>query len=223
METQILNLQAPFDYIHCNGEVGKHIATMIVYETTKDENGVYHLESHSHPIVKYWNAPGGVVWNNAELTDCDVLCSEDKKEVDIYYFFRMVRRNWGIDNETDYMSKAKSLRDNLIDNDIKFIDTSVNKVFRGTALIHEYSHTIALEFEEKDGKIICRDNGKSQYPFYCEAEDREKLTDEIAWLRLDWETFTDRRVIIKFVTDQEDYSEITENLEMFRQDWQYED
>ena len=23
METQILNLQAPFEYIHCNGEVGK--------------------------------------------------------------------------------------------------------------------------------------------------------------------------------------------------------
>ena len=53
MDTQILNLQAPFEYIHCNGEVGKHIATMIVYETTKGEDGQYKMESHSHPIVKY--------------------------------------------------------------------------------------------------------------------------------------------------------------------------
>ena len=34
METQILNLKEPYEYIHCNGEVGKHIATLIVYETT---------------------------------------------------------------------------------------------------------------------------------------------------------------------------------------------
>ena len=66
METQILNLKEPYEYIHCNGEVGKHIATLIVYETTKGEDGSYKLESHSHPIVKYWNAPGGVVWNNGK-------------------------------------------------------------------------------------------------------------------------------------------------------------
>ena len=33
METQILKLEAPFDYIYCNGEVGKHIATYIVGES----------------------------------------------------------------------------------------------------------------------------------------------------------------------------------------------
>ena len=51
METQILKLEAPFDYIYCNGEVGKHIATYIVGESRIGEDGKYTLETHSHPIV----------------------------------------------------------------------------------------------------------------------------------------------------------------------------
>lgn len=86
METQILKLEAPFEYIYCNGEVGKHIATYIVGETKVDEKGEYHLETHSHPIVKYWNSPQGVVWNKAELTDCEVLCDDTNKSVDPYTF-----------------------------------------------------------------------------------------------------------------------------------------
>lgn len=219
METQILNLKEPYEYIHCNGEVGKHIATLIVYETTKGEDGSYKLESHSHPIVKYWNAPGGVVWNNVELTDCDVLCSEDKKEVDIYYFFRMVRRNWGVDNETDYLEKAKSLQNTLLDYEIKFMDLSAMPQYRGKLLIREWNHDILLEFEEKDSKIICRDNGKSQYPIYCEAETRDELLDKLADLCFEWERFTDRRVNIHVKTEQKEYEEIINQIELDRLSW----
>jgi len=87
METQILNLKAPFDYIYCNGEIGKHIATYIVGEGKVGEDGMYELETHSHPIVQYHHTPRGVVWNRAELTDCEVLCSEDDMRVDPYIFF----------------------------------------------------------------------------------------------------------------------------------------
>lgn len=87
METQILKLEAPFDYIYCNGEVGKHIATYIVGESRIDEDGKYTLETHSHPIVQYQNSPKGVVWNRAELTDCEVMCSEDDMRIDLQTFF----------------------------------------------------------------------------------------------------------------------------------------
>lgn len=86
MDIQILKLEPPFEYIYCNGEVGKHIATYIVGETKVDDKGEYHLETHSHPIVKYWNAPQGVVWNKAELTDCEVLCDDTDKTIDPYTF-----------------------------------------------------------------------------------------------------------------------------------------
>lgn len=87
MEAQILKLEAPYDYIYCNGEVGKHIATYIVGESKLGEDGKYELETHSHPIVQYNNSPKGVVWNRAELTDCEVLCNEDDKRVDVQTFF----------------------------------------------------------------------------------------------------------------------------------------
>jgi hypothetical protein len=87
METQILKLEAPYDYIYCNGEVGKHIATYIVGESRINEEGKYELETHSHPIVQYSNSPKGVVWNRAELTDCEVLCSEDDMRIDVQKFF----------------------------------------------------------------------------------------------------------------------------------------
>ena len=90
MDTQILKLDAPFDYIYCNGEVGKHIGTYIVGESRIDADGKYTLETHSHPIVQYHNSPRGVVWNRAELTDCVVLCNEDDKRVDVCRFFLLV-------------------------------------------------------------------------------------------------------------------------------------
>lgn len=87
METQILKLDRPYDYIFCNGKIGKHIATYIVGETKKDEDGNYSLETHSHPIVQYKDSPRGVVWNRAELTDCEVLCNEDDMRIDVQKFY----------------------------------------------------------------------------------------------------------------------------------------
>lgn len=87
METQILKLEAPYEYIYCNGEVGKHIATYIVGESRISEDGKYTLETHSHPIVQYKDSPKGVVWNRAELTDCEVLCNEDDMRIDVQKFF----------------------------------------------------------------------------------------------------------------------------------------
>lgn len=86
MDTEILKLDTPYEYIFCNGELGKHVATYIVGETRKNEDGKYELETHSHPIVKYWHMPQGVVWNKAELTDCEVLCDDTDKRVDAFKF-----------------------------------------------------------------------------------------------------------------------------------------
>ena len=85
MDTQILNLKEPYDYIYCNGEIGMHVATYIVGEQ-RIEDGKYVLETHSHPIVKYLNLPAGVVWDRAELTDCEVLCNEKDMRVEVRTF-----------------------------------------------------------------------------------------------------------------------------------------
>ncbi len=86
MDTQILKLDKPYNYIYCNGSIGLHIATLIVYEAKVNENGEYQLETHSHPVVRYRNSPDGTVWNKAELSNCFILCSEDKMRVSLKRF-----------------------------------------------------------------------------------------------------------------------------------------
>ena len=90
MDTQILKLESPREYIYCNGSIGLHIATMIVYEAKVNDEGDYELVTHSHPVVKYANRPGGTVWNRAELTDCHVLCREDNKRITMEQFYYFV-------------------------------------------------------------------------------------------------------------------------------------
>ena len=101
METQILKLDQPYEYIYCNGSIGLHIATMIVYETKTNEDGDYELETHSHPVVKYYNRPGGTVWNRAELTDCTVLCREDNKRITMEQFYNFVSDTRHMDGDSD--------------------------------------------------------------------------------------------------------------------------
>ena len=124
METQILKLEAPFDYIYCNGEVGKHIATYIVGESCIGEDGKYSLETHSHPIVQYKDGAKGVVWNRAELTDCEVICSEDDMRIDIdkFYLLCIQRVNqkakdgddpWGYHIWENSADEAEPLKDKL--------------------------------------------------------------------------------------------------------------
>lgn len=221
METQILNLQPPFDYIHCNSEVGKHIATMIVYETTRGEDGSYKLETHSHPIIKYYNAPSGVVWDKAELTDCDVICNESNMKVITLNFIRMIRKKWGVRGDTNYIKKAKYLREVLLRYDIVISDDDFLNQYKGRQ-ISSWGFEVALEFKEENGIIICHDNGKSHYPIYCEAKNRDDLLEQLEDQCYEWERFTDRRVKITFVTDQEDYKKVIDDLEFDRMTWDEE-
>ncbi len=149
MNTQILPLQAPYDYIYCNGEVGKHIATLIVSETGTDAEGRLQLTTHSYPVVKYWNAPQGVVWDKAELTDCVVLCDDSDKRVDVWDFCLMCNQHMMKSEEEDsdayiheeYYDVALELKDKLSAFGIAFktplggrelrIDAEINKCREG--------------------------------------------------------------------------------------------
>ena len=135
METQILKLEAPFDYIYCNGEVGKHIATYIVGESRIGEDGKYTLETHSHPIVQYKDSPKGVVWNRAELTDCEVLCSEDDMRIDVQKFFLLCIQQAESKGEIEGFSwenadgEAEMLKEKLQRNGIGFKSkTSIEEI-----------------------------------------------------------------------------------------------
>lgn len=105
IQTQLLKLSPPYQIITCRGKVGMQIATLIVTEETRDEDGKYGITTHSHPVVTYVDKPlakktletlsdnddcwedialipcgEGVVWDKVEVNDVSLVCMSDQKE-----------------------------------------------------------------------------------------------------------------------------------------------
>ena len=139
MESQILKLNEPYEYIYCNGSIGLHIATMIVYEAKVNEDGDYELVTHSHPVVKYHNRPGGTVWNRAELADCHVLCREDNKRISMERFY-------------NFVSDLRDLRDH---------ESSDDMDLRATEVIGRH-FSLKLNGIEIEWPMIRKENGDSR-------------------------------------------------------------
>ncbi|MCR5180779.1 MAG: hypothetical protein K6C30_06145 [Bacteroidaceae bacterium] len=202
MDTHILQLQAPYDYIYCNGEVGKHIATLILSEIKEDGTGQQHLVTHSYPIVKYWNSPQGVVWNNAELTDCFVLCNDADKQLDIDTFLLLVSRR---------IAKLQPKYDEKGEN---FFDShsfyGMCLMFKETLLKYGIKFKCAAENIDQEWRIegnSCREGYYALSFFYdiyesdIVEETWEKVLKEVLERRSDWEELLDNLVKIRFVAD----------------------
>ena len=209
METQILKLDAPYDYIYCNGVVGKHIGTYIVGESHVDADGKYALETHSHPIVQYVNSPRGVVWNRAELTDCVVLCNEKDKRIDIYRFFLLV---------IQHISQLEESVDNGTYHDL--VDDEGEPI-----IMDELSQADDLKFTlqnygigfKSDSKIepVTIEIGKCREGFFVQTMDTDLIffhevvssLDEVLKVLQEqqeqWENLYDHLVEIKFIPNSE--------------------
>ena len=100
IQTHLLKLDPPYQIITCRGEVGMQIATLVVTEETRDEDGNYGITTHSHPVVTYVdkqlkkqpdsdsfeNDPAliacgeGVVWYKVEVNGTSLVCMSDQTE-----------------------------------------------------------------------------------------------------------------------------------------------
>ena len=99
IQTQLLPLKEPYNVIYCHGQVGIHIATLIVVDEQRGKNGEYlGIETHSHPVVSYAAKKAtlctaeGFVWNRAELKDVAILCADTDKTVGIELITRLRAR-----------------------------------------------------------------------------------------------------------------------------------
>ena len=105
IQTHLLKLDPPYQIITCRGEVGMQIATLIVTEETRAEDGKYGITTHSHPVVTYVDKPlvkktleakvdkddswedvalipcgEGVVWDKVEANEISLVCMSDQVE-----------------------------------------------------------------------------------------------------------------------------------------------
>ena len=205
METQILKLEAPFDYIYCNGEVGKHIATYIVGESRIGEDGKYTLETHSHPIVQYKDSPKGVVWNRAELTDCEVLCSENDMRIDVQKFFLLCLQQAELKGEIEGFSWDNA------DGEAEMLKEKLQRYGIGFK-----SNDKVVEVGVEVGG--CREGYFAQLMelsilyFHHIEPTLEELAKRLTEERKYWEEFYDHVVKIKFTPDSSLAEGFVENL-----------
>lgn len=111
IQTHLLPLQPPYNYIYYGGIVGKQIATMVATVDKTNADGEYGLETHSHPVVVYnGQTAEGVVWDKCEVMDCRVVCSEAEKSVTLKKFNELLmltdKQEADIPLDPDYMRSA---------------------------------------------------------------------------------------------------------------------
>lgn len=204
MEAQILNLREPYEYIFCNGHTGLHIATMIVYETTTNEDGEYELRTHSHPVVKYFDTPGGSVWNKAELRDCNVLCREDNPQISLRKF-RQILSRYPESNENRYEGKGECINP-IWKKDLEDIGIKVAWPVGEDGQEHFKEFEVKLEIMPNKGyPYFCTDL-YTEFFFYVEAEDLDSLKSQLIYKR-DWYyyIFKEHDFAIRFTCDDKRY------------------
>lgn len=105
IQTHLLKLDPPYQIIACRGEVGMQIATLVVTEETRSEDGKYGITTHSHPVVTYVDKAlvkdrlvykpdnedyeedkalipcgEGVVWDKVEVNEASLVCMSDQTD-----------------------------------------------------------------------------------------------------------------------------------------------
>lgn len=74
MKSQLLKLEAPYNVIYAGGKVGRHIATLMVWNDDEEAPGGI-MDSASYPVIDEGEEfPAGTLCEYAELHDCRVLC-----------------------------------------------------------------------------------------------------------------------------------------------------
>ena len=78
MNNNILKLEPPYNIIYAGGRIGKHIATLTVWDD--DAMGVY--GARQYPMIdEGGELPAGALACEAELQDCRVICNESNPRV----------------------------------------------------------------------------------------------------------------------------------------------
>ena len=74
MNSKLMKLDAPYNVIYAGGCVGRHIATLMVWNDDDDAAGGI-MDCASYPVIDEGEEfPAGTLCNGAELHDCRVIC-----------------------------------------------------------------------------------------------------------------------------------------------------
>ena len=199
MNSKILKLDAPYNIIYAGGRVGRHIATMTVWED--NDMGIYDARQYAM-IDEGGELAAGALAVEAELGDCRVICNESDPRVRLRWLAEIVEYDMRQEDPVEFhyiwerlslfgvkviWDKARDEKGELLkDEDGELIDENV--------------YTISLTFEGTHSHMIAQSYTTSGFYFYARGK-VEDVYNELYYQLSQYETaFHNDYLLIKFKT-----------------------
>ena len=199
MNSKILKLDAPYNIIYAGGRVGRHIATMTVWED--NDMGIY--DAHQYAMIdEGGELAAGALAVEAELGDCRVICNESDPRVRLRWLAEIIEYDMRQEDPVEFQyiwerlsllgvkviwDKARDEKGELLkDEDGELIDENV--------------YTVSLTFEGSHDHMVAQSYTTSGFYFYARGK-VEDVYNELYYQLSQYETaFHNDYLLIKFKT-----------------------
>jgi len=192
MNREILKLDAPYNIIYAGGRVGRHIATLTVWND--DDMGVYGADQY--PILdEGGELAAGTLATEALLQDCRVICNESDPRVRLRWLAKIVEYDLQQEEPVEFghlwnrlsILGVKPIWDKAKDEDGNEYEQNV--------------YTIAITFEGTHHHMVAQSYTLSGFYFYARGT-VEEVYREIHYQHMEYETaFYNDNLLLDFKTN----------------------
>ena len=199
MNSKILKLDAPYNIIYAGGRVGRHIATMTVWND--DEMGIYGSRQYAM-IDEGGELAAGALAVEADLSDCRVICNESDPRVQLRWLATIVEYDMRQEEPVEFQyiwERLSLLGVKVIWDKARDEKGEVLKDEDGE-LIDENVYTVSLSFEGTHDHMVAQSYTVSGFYFYARGK-VEDVYHDLRYQLSQYETaFYDDHLLIKFKT-----------------------
>ena len=199
MNSQILKLEAPYNIIYAGGRIGRHIATMTVWQD--DEMGIYNACQYAM-LDEGGELAAGALAAEAELGDCRVICNERDPRVPLRWLAEMVKYDLEQEEPVEFSyiwERLSLLGVKVIWDKARDENGELLKDDEGNE-IDENVYTISLSFDGTHSNLLVRSYTSSGFYFYARGP-VEEVYREIHYQHMMYDSaFYHDTLLIKFET-----------------------
>ena len=223
MNSKLLKLNAPYNVIYAGGKVGRHIATLMVWNDDEEAAGGI-MDSASYPVIDEGEEfPAGTLVDYAELHDCRVLCPYSEKQkcyaTNIYWIAKMIE----YDSQQLEPAGAECILERMkllgckIVMPTKKVETKDEKdeIKEEELPIYNFEATLDVwcmeGFGEPDSVYRVRSNRHQGFYFYSEGTCRE-IYHDLSYQMSVYRTYCSDLITVRFHSDDLDFQKVTNRL-----------
>ena len=199
MNNSILKLDAPYNIIYAGGRIGRHIATMTVWDDT--EFGIF--EASQYPMIdEGGELAAGALITEATLGDCRVVCSERDPHIGLRALAEIVKYDLEQEEPVEFaylwerlsLFGVKVVWDKARDEKGELMKDDEGK------LIDENVYDISISFDGTHKHLLARSYVSSGFYFYARGS-VEEVYKELHYQHMIYESCFDKdALLIKFET-----------------------